>query len=160
MESANVTAMEIANETPLQKPDVASEFFLAVHKDDQLTVERTGIVPRRLCAATNKEYIGLRENAADAVERAVMLMGKNCEIHKGNILLLRIQFSHKGFAQYAFKALGPDEAFAPMLHKILYPNDKSGRDYGAWAFHGDLPLQHKTEDGQVLIACEWLEIMS
>ena len=59
MESANVTAMEIANETPLQKPDVASEFFLAVHKDDQLTVERTGIVPRRLCAATNKEYIGL-----------------------------------------------------------------------------------------------------
>ena len=160
MESANVTAMEIANDTPLHQPDVAPEFFLAVHKDDQLAVEKNGIVPRRLCAATNKEYIGLRENADDAVERAVMLMGKHSEIHKGNILLLRIQFSLKGFAQYAYPALGPDQAFSPMLHKILYPNDKGGRDYGAWAFHGDLPLQHQTPDGQVLIASEWMEIKS
>ena len=76
-------------------------------------------------------------------------------MEQGTVLLLRIHFSYKGFAQYATKVLGADEAFAPILYKIIYPYDKSGKDYGAWAFHSDLPLQQSAEDGQVLIASEW-----
>jgi len=56
---------------------------------------------------------------------------------------------------------GLSKAFTrPYKGSLKVCIDKSEKDYEAWAFHGDLPLQHITEDGQVLIACEWLEIMS
>ena len=135
--------------------DGALELFLAVHPDDYPGVVETGVVPRRHYAATHKTYIGLRENRDAAADRAMKLFDKGCPMEKGTLRLLRIQFSYKGFAQYSTRVLGPEEAFAPMLYKIIYPYDKSCKDYGAWAFHGDLPLQQIAEDGQVLIASEW-----
>ena len=148
---ARFVAMEIEPVAPLQRPDVALEIFLALHPG----VLGTGVVPRRTYAATRKTYIGLRENRDAAVDRAMQLFDKGGLMERPTLRLLRIQFSHKGFAHYATRVRGPDEAFAPMFYKIIYPNDTSGRDYGAWAFHGDLPLQKSSEDGQVLIACEW-----
>jgi hypothetical protein len=152
--------MEIESMVSLQMQDVAFEAFLAVHKDDHLTCESTGAVPRRLYSGNHKSYIGLRTDKTAAVERAVMLFGKKCHVQKDTILLLRIQFSYQGFTKYATTTLGYDEAFAPMFYKITYPKDTSGTDYGVWAFHGDLPLHERAEDGQVLIACEWMEIIS
>ena len=148
-------AMEIVPVAPLQRPDVALELFLAVHPDDHPGVLGTGVVPRRTYAATRKTYIGLREKRDAAVDRAMQLFDKGCSMERPTLRLLRIQFSHKGFAHYATKVRGPDEAFAPMFYKIIYPNDTSGKDYGAWAFHGDLPLQHSDEHGHVLITSEW-----
>ena len=37
----------------------------------------------------------------------------------------------------------------------MYPTDKE-KDWGAWALHADLPLNQTSENGEVLIACEWL----
>ena len=39
----------------------------------------------------------------------------------------------------------------------MYPTDKE-KDWGAWASHDDLPLNQTSENGDVLIACEWLLI--
>ena len=87
---------------------------MAIHPDDYPGVVETGLVPRRHYAATHKTYIGLRENRDDAVDRAMRLFDKGDPVEQGTVHLLRIQFSYKGFAQYAFKALGPDEEFAAM----------------------------------------------
>ena len=136
-------------------PDGALLFFWAVHPADYQGVVETGFVPRLDYAAEHDTYIGLSQNRDDAVARAMELFDEGSAMETGTILLLRIQFSHKGFAHYATRVLGPEEAFAPMLYKIIYPYDTSGQDYGAWAFHGDLPLQHSAEDGPVLITSEW-----
>ena len=37
----------------------------------------------------------------------------------------------------------------------MYPTDQE-KDWGAWALHADLPLNQTSENGDVLIACEWL----
>ena len=145
--------MDMATDAPLLMADAAIELFLAVHPDDYPRIVDTQFVPRRTYAATRKTYIGLRENRDDAVDRAMRLFDKGDPVEQGTVHLLRIQFSYKGFAQYATKVLGADEAFAPILYKITY--QPGGRDWGAWAFHGDLPLQESAEDGQVLIASEW-----
>ena len=147
--------MEIDTVAPLQMPDGVLVSFLAVHPDDYEGVVETGLVPWLDYAAEHDTYIGLRENGDDAVALTMELFGEGSFMETGPIRLLRIQFSHKGFAYYATRVLGPEEAFAPMLYKIIYPYETSGQDYGAWAFHGDLPLQHSAEDGHVLITSEW-----
>ena len=138
-------------------PDVALVAYVAVHKEDRELCEKAGAVRLRHYSATHKAYVGLRAHASHAMERAETLFGKKCAVHKGNFLLLRVQFSSKGVAKYATAMHGPDESFAPTLHKITYPKDSGGTDYGAWAFHGDLPLQ-QSEDGHVLISSSWMGI--
>ena len=150
--------MEIDTGAVLEKKDVAIEFFLAVHNEDHSTISRSGSVPLRLYSATRKPYIGLRETSEAAVQRAQEIWGKKCSIDKSSLLLLRFQFSYKGFAEFATKAMGYDASFAPVLYKMTYQHDTSGKDYGAWAFHGDVPLQHVSPAGDVLIASEWLAI--
>jgi hypothetical protein len=80
-------------------------------------------------------------------------------VWQDDLFLLRSKFSQKGFFKYATKMLGPEDAFSVMLHKITFPGDKANTDYGVWAFHGDLPLHERAEDGQVLIASEWMQIL-
>ena len=152
---ARFVAMAFEPVAPLQSSDVALELFLAVHPEDHPGVLATGVLSRRIYAATYKSYIGLRGNRDAAVDRAMKLFDKGWFMDKSTLRLLRIQFSHRGFAHYATRVLGPDEAFATMFYKIVYSNDRSGKDYGAWAFHGDLPVQKTADDGQVLIASEW-----
>ena len=141
---------------PLEAAEVAGEYYLSVHQDDHTDVVKTGFVLLRTYSATRKTYIGLRKDRDAADDRAMQLFDKGSSIEKSTLKLLRIQFSHRGLAHYATKVHGADAAFATMFYKIVYSNDYSGTDYGAWAFHGDLPLQQRAEDGQVLIASEWI----
>ena len=144
----------------IQTQEVAFEAFLAVLKADVATCEQQGVVPLRLYSKYNKTYIGLRKDTTAAVERAGMLLGTKCHVNKDTILLLRIQFSCRGFTKYSTAKLGHDEAFCQMLYKVINPTGyDTSVDSGVWAFHGDLPLQERAEDGQVLIASEWIEII-
>jgi hypothetical protein len=93
-----------------------------------------------------------------AVQRANSLFAKTTVVDKSTVFLLRSKFSQKGFVKYATKTLGPEDAYCPMLYKITFPGDTANTDYGVWAFHGDLPLHERAEDGQVLIESEWNEI--
>ena len=134
------------------------EAYLAVCKGDQAMCEMEKKVPRRIYAATGKTYIGLRIHPEAAVDRANCLFGKATVVDKSTVFLLRSKFSQRGFVKYATKTLGPEDAYSVMLHQITFPGDKANTDYGMWAFHGDLPLHERAEDGQVLIASEWMEI--
>jgi hypothetical protein len=140
-------------------PDCAFDAYVAVHMEDQALCDKVGAVRRRHYAATHKTYIGLRRNKSDAIERAATLFGDKCDVHKGSFLLLWVQFSVQGFAKYATATHGPEDSFAPTLHKITYPRDNSGTDYDVWAFHADLPLHETTKDGQVLISSTWHKIL-
>jgi hypothetical protein len=139
-------------------PDVALEAYVAVHTEDRKLCDEVGAVRLRHYSATDKTYIGLRQGESEAVERAETLFGKICDVHEDSFQLLRVQFSRLGFAKYTTKVLGPEQSFATMLYKITYMKDKSGTDYKAWAFHGDLPLHETTEDGHVLISSAWMKI--
>ena len=55
----------------LPTPEVAFEAFLGAHKDDKMTCERIGAVPRRLYADLQVDYIELAMNLPQAVDRAI-----------------------------------------------------------------------------------------
>ena len=63
-----------------------------------------------------------------------------------------------GFSKYATHVLGADELFRTQLYKIVYPFDGTYEDYGAWAFHGNLPLDEKAENGDALVVTSLLLI--
>ena len=75
------------------------------------------------------------------------------------LLVLRVQFTPEGFAKYAANTRGSEWNFCPMFYKMRYSKNDYDMDRGAWAFHGDLPLEERAENGQVLILSEWLEIV-
>ena len=41
----------------LQTPEVVFEAFVGIHKDDKVTCERLGVVPRRLYARAEVDFI-------------------------------------------------------------------------------------------------------
>ena len=64
----------------LRMPEVAFEVFIGVHKDDKITCDRIGAVPRRLCADPQVDYIELAMNLPQAVDRAIQLFGNRCHL--------------------------------------------------------------------------------
>ena len=54
---------------------------------------------------------------------------------------------------YCEEGLREDIDLRVSNDEITYPGDN-----GVWAFLGDIPLHERAEDGQVLIASEWMEI--
>jgi hypothetical protein len=140
----------------LAKDQVAMELFLAIHEDDKDMIKRKGTVPRRIYAASNKGYLSLREDVAEAVVRVQELFDGRCELNKEVLLVLKIQFSLRGFYTYG-TACRTQAPYAPLLHKIQYSNHDE-KDWKAWAFHGDLPLKQTSDTGEVLIASEWMLI--
>ena len=142
--------------TLLAKDQIAMELFLAIHQDDKDMITRTGTVPRRIYAASNKSYLSLREDVAEAVVRVQELFDGRCELDKQMLYLLKIQFSVRGFYTYG-TTCSTQGYLAPLLYKIQYSNDDQ-KDWKAWAFHADLPLKETSGTGEVLIASEWLLI--
>jgi len=133
------------------------EWYLAVHCDDEALIRSKELLPMRLYGATNKSYLGLRETGLGAVERLETFLKGRATFDRRDIRVLRFQFSAQGFAKYALQSrTGTADAWAPMLHKMLY---KQGDiDWQAWAFHGDLPLHEISEDGHVLLSSQWLTL--
>ena len=140
----------------LAKDQIAMELFLAIHQDDKDMITRTGTVPRRVYTASNKSYISLRESVEEAVVRVQELCDGRCDIDKQVLYLLKIQFSVRGFYTYG-TTCSTQAPYAPLLYKIQYSNDDQ-KDWKAWAFHADLPLNETSGTGEVLIASEWLLI--
>ena len=50
----------------LRMPEVAFEVFIGVHKDDKITCDRIGAVPRRLCADPQVDYIELGNESTES----------------------------------------------------------------------------------------------
>ena len=116
---------------------------------------QTGEVPLRLYSATRKTYIGIRMSVEDAMERAEMLFGWRTEVSRATYDILSIGFTALGFSTYATEVLGVDDFYKTKLYKMVYSH--SPHDYGAWAFHGSLPLESYAENGDALIVTSWLD---
>ena len=128
--------------------------YLLIHEHDKEGIDKYGVVPRRIYTASHKSYISLRETVAEAKVRAQELFAYTSSLDE-TFLVLRIQFTHKGFCHYATSSsTSVVPPGTPLLYKLAYPNDKV-KDWGAWAFHADLPMQHINDNGDVLLNCEW-----
>ena len=75
-----------------------------------------------------RPYIGLRERAADALERAQL----QCSDHVGKDthVLLEVRFTEHGVAHFMTTCAGVEQAFAPVLTKKLFYGDSS--DWRVW----------------------------
>ena len=139
----------------LDPKDVSGIWYLASTTWLADDVDRAKKARLASFSATTQDYIGLRKDKEEALERGMKLWNKNDDLDKATLKLLRIQFSHKGFSKYANQDLGEKHSFSTMFYKHVYSRDKS-KDYGAWAFHGDLPLEETDADGHWLIVSEWV----
>ena len=142
-----------------QKPEIVFQALFAAREHDRHICETTACVPRRIYAGPHKTYLGLRVNTEEAGQRVVKLFGKNCSMSRHSLFTLRVQFTAPGFAKYATTLLGSESNFSSMLHKVVYENDRSGTDWGVWAFHGGLPLCGRAADAQLQIIFEWVQII-
>ena len=111
----------------------------------------------RIYGATGKTYIGLREAAEAADDRAMRLFRTDGGLARTSLHLLKIRLSHKGFSCYARRNMGAHYFFDTMFHKNIYRGDRTGTDYGAWSWHGDLPLVDFDEQGNLLMITEWID---
>ena len=128
--------------------------YLLIHEHDKDGIDKHGVVPRRIYTASHKSYISLRETGAEAKVRAQELFAYTSSLDE-TFLVLRIQFTHKGFCHYATSSstsVAPPGT--PLLYKLAYPNDKL-KNWGAWALHGNMLMEHLDETGAVLLKCEW-----
>ena len=126
--------------------------FLAMPDEDCQMCNTLGKAPARLVGRHG--YIGLRERAQDALERASMVSSELMD--KSNHVGLRIQFTTLGLAHYMTTCAGVQHAFAPVLTKKTYYNDET--DWKVWHLLGDLPLRHVTPSGEPYLTTEWMHI--
>ena len=127
-------------------PTAALILYVAVHKEDVDTINRTRLLPRRYVG--NRIYVGFREEAAEAVKRASLISGTTAskETHK----LLKVLISGEALFRLTMTSAGGDYRFAPMLHKRTYRGD---RDWKVWHYCRDFPLN------QPGVETEWEVIM-
>ena len=126
--------------------------FLAVHAKDFEACCNMGEVPRRYVG--NRPYVGLREIAEDALQRAII--GSHEPVNKHTHMLLRVHFTPHGLAHYCTCITSAEHWFSPLLTKKLFPGDPT--DWRVWHFHGDLPLQQSGPDGIAYLSTEWMQI--
>ena len=150
--------MQPHHEATEPRSDVALQLWIGIHNDDYPTCIHKGTVPLCILPFADETKLTLHETGGPAVMRAKVLYCNRTAIGEVPVLLLRVLFSRKGFDLYSTRALGPNEPLAPVLYKTSYPDDTPGSDYGTWAFHGDLPLQQRSADGDVLIQSGWVQV--
>ena len=83
-----------------------------------------------------KDYIGLRVTPDAAMERYRLTFGD--KVPTTELVMLCVNFTEKGFAQFASDICDASHFFCPRLSKKTF-ND-STTDWGVWHFVGDLPL--------------------
>ena len=121
--------------------------FAAVHKDDIPCIHATQTLWRRLLRG-DKPYIGLRERAEDAVERAEYFTK---DTHK----ILKIIFTTAGIAHFATSTADAAHNFAPLLSKHTY---KDATDWKVWHYIGDLNVNSYDSRGVQLTRAEVCEV--
>ena len=101
-------------------PSAALILFVAVHKDDVETCKRTGMLPRRLQG--NNDYVGFREEAAEALNRASLISATSAS--KETHALLKVLISGEALFRLTVTSATEDHWFASMLHKRTYRGDR------------------------------------
>ena len=113
--------------------------FVAVHRDDQTTVEYGAQIPRRLMGST--PYVGFRTSPEQAMWRARLVHPQGgASVSKVTHVLLQVEFSARVLADLTVTPAAGEYAFAPMLHKVVYRSDEE-TDWGVWHYCGDFPLE-------------------
>ena len=100
-------------------------------------------------------HIGLRERVVDAVDRAIMVEGRD-NVSKETHMILRVTFSALGVAHFGTTCQGSSLQFLPALYKKSYHGPT---DWGVWHLLCDLPLSLNDVMGNTLVSSQWLEIM-
>ena len=143
----------------LQTAEVVFEAFVGIHKDDKVTCELLGAVPRRVYARAEECFIELAMNLPQAAKRAMQFFGSCCGLTRQSVLVLRVQFTAQGFSKYAAATRGSEWNFGPILYKRCCWKNHDHMDDGVWALHADKPLEERADNGQVLVWSEWFALV-
>ena len=128
--------------------------FLVLQRSQQEECEAGNVVPLEFCPNRRGNYIGLREEIDDAVDRAVRWGSVTAQTH----VLLKIHFTEIGFAHFVSASLGQEHNFSTTLHKQVYYEDTT-RDWKVWYFLDNLPLTlHEKNTNILLITHNWMDI--
>ena len=100
------------------------------------------------------QYIGLREREDYAVDRAIMVEGRD-NVNKDTHMILRVTFSALGVAHFGRYYQDSSLQWRQKLYKKSYYGNI---DWGVWHLLGDLPLSLNDEQGNTLVSSEYLEI--
>ena len=136
--------------------DIAGIWLLAVLPEFVRILNESRLASLAMFKATRKNYIGLRRDEEEARLRGMLLWNAMGQLQKSSLKLLRITFSHRGFSKYAHQSLGKDQIYRTKFHKNVEYSDIS-KDWGAWSFYGDLPLEEMDADRHWLIVSNWVE---
>ena len=101
----------------LKTQEVVFEAFVGIHKEDKVTCELLGAVPRRVYARAEEDFFELAMNLPRAAERAMQFFGRFCGLTRQSFLVLRVQFTAQGFSKYAAATRGSECNFCPTLYK-------------------------------------------
>ena len=101
------------------------------------------------------QYIGLREREDYAVDRAIMVEGRD-NVNKDTHMILRVTFSALGVAHFGTKCQDSSFQFRPKLYKMTFHDNN---DWGVWHLLCDLPLSLNDDKGNTLVSSEYMEIM-
>ena len=84
----------------------------------------------------------------------LLVFGSHCGVTRKSLFVLRVLFTFWGFAKYAANTRGSEWNFCPMFYNMYYAKNDCDMGRGVWAFHGNLPLEERAEDGQALLLSE------
>ena len=133
--------------------NIALVVYVVVEKVDQCGIQAGRKLLQRY-VSPGRSYIGLREHASDAIERATYWSAEaaTSATHIG----LKISFTAAGFAYFAMRSAGADHAYVPILNKQVYRD--TSRDWKVWHFLGDLPLDIVDDHGEAMLVSEWVDL--
>jgi len=121
--------------------------YIVVPIEHQQLIESDGYVRRQ-----RHNYVGLRENIKDAIEREMRFSET---VNKTTHCVLEVTFTPWGLQHFATAPSTKENRFRPILHKCEYVD---GHDWKVWHFLEDLPLHAVDLDGNVLISATWFTI--
>ena len=115
--------------------------YFIMHKRDQVASVADKAVPR-LYSTPWANYIGLRENLADAVERRQKIWGGEVlePVTDATHVGLRVTITSHGVGELVLRRAAPEDSYSSTLYKKVFPSDKKV-DWKQWHFVGDLPLE-------------------
>ena len=135
----------------------AFNLWLVMDREQKAHCEARGLVPLDI-VGQGRSYIGLRQNFADAKERVRISTSPTIDPTEDTHIALLVQFTEKGLARFATEPSGANDAFAPILSKIIYKNDTT-RDWFVWHYIGDIPFRFDDPNsGELLITTSWVPL--
>ena len=103
-----------------------------------------------------QDYIGLRQEVSDAIDRAKMPCNYG-PMEKAEIAVFKFTFTPTGVSHYTLRTTqGAKHGAVSVLRRQAYPY--SVIDWKVWHFTGDLPLYMMDECGRLLLYSERMYI--